>query len=222
MAVLNSSDVKFTLLDIHSESIESVNRVIRAFDLGDHVEGICVTDAAQYKIDVECSPDTVLIEMMRARLETEPQVAVATHLMRQAPEAVLIPEEIRIDLALVNSSSEFKFIDPNDENIEPSRHRVLIGPALVLNKATITSWNAETDSVGHAVLEIPEFDSSRYRPMLLTTVSVYRGHVLQDYDAGITCPRPLSIDGTICPGTKVEFRYELGNRPRLAARVSAD
>ena len=55
--------------------------------------------------------------------------------------------------------------------------------------------------------------------MLFTNIKVYEGHVLKDYDSGLTCPRVLSIDAAIKPGDTLQFHYELGSRPRLHGEV---
>jgi hypothetical protein len=204
MSLFTPSEVLFILLDIHDGSIRSVKEILGAFDLEDRVEEYVLADATRYRIDPAAQPDIIVIEMLRAALDGEPQVSVAMHLGAQAADAVMIPEKITIDLALVDSAKEFSFIEDT-----PARHRIVIGNVYTLDRTPSAP----------VVLTIPDFDGTRHRPMLLTTVRVYGEHILSDYDSGITCPKELRIDGGITPGDEIEFEYELGREPRLKGKL---
>lgn len=204
LSIFTPLEARFTLLDIHEGSIHSVKEILRAFDLEDRVEEFIIGDATRYQIDSTSPPDIIVIEMLRAALEGEPQVSVAMHLGAQATDAVMIPEKITIDLALVDSSKEFSFVEET-----PARDRIVIGNVYTLDRTTTAP----------IVLTIPDFDATRYRPMLLTTVRVYGEHILSDYDSGITCPKELRFDGGIAPGDEIEFEYELGGEPGLKGKL---
>ena len=207
MCTLSPEETIFTLLDIHVESTQSVERLVENLDLSHHVADFVTADAGEYKIASDDRPDMIVIEMLRAALEAEPQVAVARHLLGQAPAAVMIPEEVRIDLALVNQSREFVVGDLSETAV---RDRILIGTPLVLNKAALASLA----NPSRLRLSIPEFDEAVYRPMLLTNIRVFGNNLLADYDSGITCPKALSAK----QGGTIEFFYELTGRPGLRAR----
>ena len=64
---------------------------------------------------------------------------------------------------------------------------------------------------------MPDFDPSNYVPTLLTTIEVYRGIKLSDFDSGITLPKKISP--TPAPGETIELVYEMGSNPRLTIRV---
>jgi hypothetical protein len=208
MTVFTADEVIFTLLDLHSESLDCVRRLVERLGLTDRIEALVQADAANYRIDQHRAPDILVIEMLRAALESEPQVAVTRHLSEQAPSAVLVPQEIRIDVALVNASREFSLGD----EAETVRDRVVLGPAFVLNSSTLSS--------AQQAIDIPEFDGSRYSLMLLTTVHVYGSNYLRDYDSGITLPKALASDLKAGPGDRVIFEYEVGEHPKLNARVT--
>jgi len=213
MTVFDAEAAVFTLLDIHSASVESAKTLVDALGLSDRVVTFEAADAATYSMD-SIRPDIVLIEMMRAGLEAEPQVAVSRNLTRQAPDAVLIPEVIRIDLSLVNAAREFSMGDSVDVAGEVGRDRVSIGPVIVVEKGTLN-----TSDVGGPIITLPVFDEMRYQPMLLTTVKIYGENLLQDYDSGITLPKSLPISTKLRSGDKIRFDYELGSRPRVTAEL---
>ena len=215
MTVFAPSAVRFTLLDIHSESIASVSAIVEALEAHDHVESIVRVDAGRHRIGPDSTPDIILVEMMRASLEAEPQVAVSGHLIRQAKDAVLIPEEISVELVLINSAREFVL----DEG-EPDRDRVKVGTVITVNKPSLVNCPAPNDGwLECSRLKLPIFDEERYRPSLLTTVRVYREDILEDYDSGITCPRPMSKAAKIKPGDEIDFSYRLGDRPQIVAAM---
>ena len=139
--------VTSTLLDLHRESIESARAIVESLDLDEFVAGFEVVNAGAYRIRQHEPPDVIMLEVMQACLESEPQVAVTRHLLRH--------------------------------QMEP-----------------------------------------RYQPMRFTEITVYRDHVLRDYDSGLSYPRQLVSRDAVGPGDTVRFAYQLGAHPRLVAERS--
>jgi len=215
MAMFPSDEVNFTLLDIHPDSIQSAKTVIKALELDRGMARFEVVDATSYRINPELPPDVILVETMRGALEAEPQVAITRHLFQQCPGAVLLPEEVRVDLVLVNPSKEFDL----ESQSSPQRDRIPLGPVFVLNRESLKSWEADCGTLLPGLsVRLPDPLESRFEPMLLMTVRVYRNHILKDYDSGLTCPRRPQIEGRFKSGDHIQFRYELGNRPRLVGK----
>ena len=203
MSKYSANEVRFTLLDIHEQSIQSVGSLIECLGFDDRVAKLETADASNYLID--SPPDLIVVEMLRPTLKSEPQVAVTGHLRKQAPNAVMIPKLVCVDLALVNSSRELSVSEA-----EPSRDRIVLRRVFELDTKTLPA----TDD--HPVrVTLPEFDASRYCPMLLTTVEVFQGLRLADYDSGITLPMKLPGIG---PKDTAEFTYEVCGDPHLAIR----
>jgi hypothetical protein len=193
MSVFDAGEVRCTLVDIHAESIDSVERIIRKLGLEDRIEDLETADANAYLVKKPI--DLILVEMLRSALRSEPQVAVTRHLRAQAAGAVIIPERVQIDLALIDSSREFS----------TERDRIILG--------TVYSFDENTDPL---VITLPDFDVARYSPMLLTSVQVYGEFALSDYDSGITLPGTV---GNVGPGQTVEFVYETSVNPGLRVHV---
>lgn len=200
MSLLSGDKAKFTLLDIHADSIDSTQRTINALGFADRVERFETADACQFVIDGGAKPDVIVIEMLRATLDAEPQVAVSMNLRAQAPNAVIIPETVEIDLALVDVGREFSG--------DAAPDRIELGRLFTLDRSC-------SDPVRIA---IPDFDDTRYRLTLLTTIRIYGDLYLKDRDSGITCPKPLQMEGGVKASDVLEFVYELTDAPRLKAR----
>ena len=214
MTVLAADDVRFTLLDIHQKSIDSVEGIVGTFGLADHVDEIVVGDAATHKINDTTRPDVIVVEMLRAALEAEPQFDVCANLLSQAPDALLVPERVQLELALVNMAREFSFCE-GDEEPDLERDRVDLGPLLGLSKESILAFASNGIKLEQVrtPTTIPGFEPSRYDPMILTTIRTYGEHVLSDYDSGITCPRPLPVKAS--PDDAIEIAYARNGRPGI-------
>ncbi len=221
MTVLSSREISFTLLDVHPESIDSVKTIINSLGLTDAVASYETMDADSYRVSPDQPPDIILMEIMQACLQAEPQVAITRHLLKQAQDSILVPEEVRIDLILTDISREFNFNSPQQYQGSTQRDRIAVSPVFTLNRETVKSWNCnQTNRLPASDVRIPSILEERYQPMLFTTVQVYKNYVLRDYDSGLTCPRALSIGGALKPGDTIKFHYELGEHPGLHAEVS--
>ncbi|MEQ1905951.1 MAG: hypothetical protein ABL888_17310 [Pirellulaceae bacterium] len=220
MAVFSAAEATFTLIDVHSESIASAKSVVETLGLSQSITSFETLDAGSYGVCPERPPDVILIEIMQRCLASEPQVAITRHLLRQAPNAILVPDEVKIHLMLVDPSREFDLTALEQNRTPIPRDRIPVGPVFVLNRATVSSWEGNGDfTLPAATVKIPDSLEERYQPMLFTDVCIYQDHVLKDYDSGLTYPQKLRVDGSILPGATIDFYYELGDHPRLNGSV---
>ena len=115
--------------------IASAKSVVSRLGLDRSVESYVLADACDYTIPSDSIPDILLCETMSTALEREPQVAIMRHLLGQAPDAVIVPESVRVDAFLVDTSKEPDLIVPESEN--PSAKwqpdRIPVGPVFELN-----------------------------------------------------------------------------------------
>ena len=214
------AEVTFTLLDIHPESVACVESIVHALGLAEHVASIETADAGSYRICPNQAPDIILMEIMLACLEAEPQVAITRHLLAQAPDAILVPEEVRIDLVLVDQSREFDVGGSARNDGISQRDRNEVGSVFVVNRETVESWRGNhRNRLPASSLRFPDSMEPKYQPMLRTAIRVYQNHVLKDYDSGLTCPRSVPIEDAVKPGDTIQFHYELGSHPRLVGEV---
>ena len=222
MAIFSSSEATFTLLDVHAESIRSAKSILDTLSLSDSAVSFETLDAGSYRVCPDQPPDVILIEIMQACLESEPQVAITRHLLQQAPNAILIPEEVRVDLTLVDPSKEFGSDNLGRNGGHTQRDRIPVGTVFIVNRESVNSWKRISSSrLPGLSVRVPDSIDQRYQPMLFTNICVYQKHVLKDYDSGLTCPRILSAEGAIKTGDTIQFHYELGRHPRLRSHAFA-
>ena len=222
MSLYPPERVRFTLLDIHRQSLESARALVSRFGFGAHVAGFRHEDACGYTIPEHEAPDVIISETMNAGLAKEPLVAISCRLLAQAPNAVMLPERVCIDVCLMDESNEFTLLSPDHvgEIPEPQRDRVMLGRVFELNAGHARTWEKQAgDLLPAGRVRIPSPLEERYRPKLLTRVQVYPGTVLGDYDSSITCPQPLPGGELLRGGEILQFHYRLGREPGLVHEI---
>lgn len=212
MATAPLGEVRFTLLDIHEQSVDSARALIDKLGYSDCVSGYEVTDAGRYQIPPNEAPDVIIMEIMNACLEKEPQVPITRHLLGQVPQARLVPESVRVEARLVNLSHEFSAVDQPQRR----RDRISLGTVFELSAETVEAWShLGNDRLPASSIEIPANLEDCYAPMLFTIVQVHGDWSLSDYDSGLTVPRPLPFIGPVAAGGRIDFHYRLGHNPAL-------
>ena len=222
MAVLSPDKAIFTLLDIHSECLEKACTLIASLELSCHIDDYVHADATRYLIPADKKPDVIVSETMSVCLHNEPQVTIARKLLSQAPDALMVPQSVSVEAALLNFSREHVFMpaDYVGDFPEPDRDRIYLGKIFELNAASIDNWkNLDGDTLPAGRVKIPSRIESRYAPHLLTDIVVYGRHRLQNYDCSLTVPQRLR--GDIKAGDELQFHYQLGNNPRLIHESAA-
>ncbi len=218
MTVFPPEKVRFTVLDIHAESIASAQSVVHRLGLDRSVASFVLADACEYTIPADATPDIILSETMSAALEREPQVAIMRHLLGQAPDAVIVPASVRVEAFLVDTEKEIDVVVPDSGGapVAGQPDRVLVGPVFELNASTIRSWaSLSGDRLPAAAIHIPPPPNPHYRPFLFTTVATHGEHVLRTHDSSVTGIREVTGIGDISSGRSVQFHYRLGTAPRL-------
>ena len=217
MLHFSAEKVEFTLVDIHASTLDSVKTLISRLDLETYVNEIRCEDAANMQLTEGCLPDIVVMEIMQACLHAEPQVAVSRHIMSQAPQALLIPEQISIQLKLADISA-----DLTAKQGDSSHHQhVLIGDAFTVCKKTVQQWQTfNGDILPGQRLTLPDEIPSSFHPMLFTRLIVFADEVIQNYDSGLTTPRYLAHYCTASAGDTLQFNYQLGAQPQLLAELA--
>lgn len=218
MTVFSREQVRFTLLEIHSESLDRALALIDSFGLSHLLDESICADATRYAIPPDKMPDVIVSETMAVCLHNEPQVTIARRLLTQAPEARMVPRSVSVEVCMLNGSREHVIMPAGytGEIPEPDRDRINLGKVFQLDAANIRRWEGmEGDRLPAGRARIPAPLESRYQPYLLTKVEVYGDIVLQDYDCSLTVPQRLPGKPVFAGGETLQFHYKLGAYPEL-------
>lgn len=222
MTIFSRGEAVFTLLEIHREVLDRALALIDAFGLSDHVAQAHCVDAARFQVAPEGVPDVIVSEVMAAALHNEPQVGVTRHLLRQAPQARMVPSSVKVALCALDPAREHRLLATGEGGPipPPDRDRIVLGDLFELDRAQVALWSGhEEDHLPASRVRLPESLARRYRLHLLTHIAVYGGTCLGDYDCSLTMPRRLRGAEALRGGETLQFRYRLGPRPELEYEV---
>ncbi|HET6512935.1 MAG TPA: class I SAM-dependent methyltransferase [Candidatus Kapabacteria bacterium] len=223
MATLSADHVLVTLIDIHEESLRSAKSLIERFGFADRVHDYVHADATQYAIPPSSMPDVIVSETMNVCLGKEPQVAITRHLLAQAPDAIMVPESISIDAALLDPSQESARALSLEAQDHGEPERIHLGNVFELNKRTVRAWAGLGDEVLPAAkIRIPQSFERRFEFRLLTRIDVFGEIGLRDTDCSLTLPKPLAGKPRLRGSEQLQFRYMLGAEPGLSYEIIND
>jgi len=213
--VFSPSEVKFTLLDIHKESIQSAQKLVTALELALWITDYVVADATQYQFPDAQPLHIVVSETMKAKLEKEPQVPILLNLVPQLEEGgICVPENISLGLAFKESSgndgisfnwiplkSVFELKDHLYQRAEPNS----LPEYLAVDTVEVSSCPPECRDI-----------------YLTTEVNVFEGLLLGTMDCSLTTPALLFDFAEYSLPFQLEARYLLGEFPRLELKKTTD
>jgi hypothetical protein len=225
----DSTQVQFTLLDIHRQSLDAARQIVRALGLKDFVREYVCADATVYQHPPESALHIVLTETMQRVLSKEPQVMITSNLVPQLVEGgILVPQKITLSAALADINQELPFADDNDAaSHETKRQRIYLGQVFELTAESsrrIRDWPTTKENQGARTsppvrLGVPQLNGHAYKLMLLTEITVFDSIVIGDYHSGITYPFVCDeLDG-IESGSQIEFHYQTGEQPGLQYKI---
>ncbi len=242
LAALLPERVRFTLLDLHEPSIASVRALVASLGAEPWIDDIVQADAATWQIPEALTPHVIVTETMNVALEREPQVAITRNLLGQAPDALLVPHSVRVDLRWMDPRTERPRLLDDGTVVPAAPRHTPLGEVFRVDGDRVASWFPdERETLPAARLRIPSAPSdgggggaTPTEPLelrLYTTVETWPGLILDAWESTLTEPRPLIGRGGRSPGgtgaktpsdavpsapdTLLAFRYRLGERPGL-------
>lgn len=224
------AELDISLLDIHQRSLDSVDAILKHFDLAHYAARTVCADACTYRHP--CSLHLVISETMQKSLEQEPQFAVTAQLAPQLHEGgIFIPGKIAVRLCLAQLDEEQEQaknpVDLGNGVPHSSSDHYNLGSVLTLTpEAALPLLQAAVFHEGRrkwelppAVFGIPELHSpAGFAAALFTRIQVYGAHWLEDYDAEITLPQRCTDLSPLVAGERWEISYQLGGYPRFDVR----
>ncbi|MEJ2628522.1 MAG: class I SAM-dependent methyltransferase [bacterium] len=225
LKIIDTTRLKFTLIDINQSSLDQVQKILNAFKLNrENIRLICA-DAAKYQFESNEPVHLVFLEAMTAALYKEGHVAISYNLGSQLEEGgVLIPEEINIKAVLVNPQIEFNSnrIDLiRRGQVQASNHRIELGEVFKLNLNKIKFESQKNSKNYHPGLKIkiPERVDKKYQMMLATEINVFGDIVINEYESGLTTPRAYSLNDNFKANNVIQFYYKTEGVPSIIHRV---
>jgi hypothetical protein len=199
MTVFSPSEVRFTLIDCHEESLRSVRTVLRHFGFGKFVRAVLAADASVYRLDTRIH--VIVAEMMQRALGVEPQVEVFRNLASQLrTKGILVPERVTVDLVLGNP--------------QLATMSAFAGRVAELSDATLATPPDHRNRIDFRTLTLTDIPPS-VSAMYATTIRTFGRHVLREFDSGLTHPEVVWDLSNLREGERVAFWYELGSRPGI-------
>ncbi|PUA27971.1 MAG: phytanoyl-CoA dioxygenase [Cellvibrio sp. 79] len=194
--------LRVTLLDIHAESLEFLQRLLVSLQLekSELIEEIVCADACNWQASRKY--DVIISETMRQGLLQEPQVSIFAHLQQfLKPDGWLLPRHIRLDLWLTNPGSS-----------EKAPHH--IGNIFQLDKMTAARIGSGDMTSLRGSLSISE-ESIGWRDLKLTTeICVIDELYLRENQSQLTLPI-YEKNIRIKPDSMLQYHYEQSTYPRF-------
>jgi hypothetical protein len=199
-------EIKVDLLEINSDSLAALQKVIETLAIDNCIGEIYNSDAATFKISH--SYDIVVSETMQACLKKEPQVAIMQNLIPQLlPETIFIPEEISIDASLKKRG-----IWNGGQLLEEGGKRSFLTQIFTVNKTNLDNKNYRR------VIHLPQSLNGPHDLLLYTTITVFENEVLGENDCSLNIPQRYFEFQNNYPKA-IEFWYKQSDKPRIESRI---
>ncbi len=200
-----------SVIDLHQESIDGTRQVLKALGLSNRIRHAVCGDIRDVRLETQV--DIALSETMNSALSREPQASIARALVRQYPEAILLPQSVRVHLTLLNAQAELSMFPPQ------ALERIEVGLVFELTAQSALQLTESNGRLPAARLRVPSEVAPGYFPYLTTTVEVFDGVRISDYQTAITVPAPVESPVAIQPGDELQFAYRLGDSPGMECAV---
>ncbi|WP_432451969.1 hypothetical protein ACRRS0_13065 [Agarivorans sp. QJM3NY_29] len=240
---IKAGQLKVTLLDIQAGAILSLRQLVSDLEITDYICDIVEQDATEYI--PEQSIDLLILEAMQHGFTQEGQLSIAKHLVHYLDlEGSLIPQQVSVRGIMVIGETEFSqqwrtAAFTHSLNVDPTAQadRIELGEIFRVNKSSLLKAQPIALDGGIKVLTANQLtipkgieDMSQRIMAIYAHVHTYGQETVQQYDSGITHPRPdmsFYIDAqpnqidhpyfVANSGDTVQFFYQLTGLPGFIA-----
>lgn len=212
-----SEQVKFTLLEIHDESFDSVQRLFDRLHINAFIHRLEKTDASTWQLPPGEKPAVFISETMQRGLKTEPQVAIYLSVIPQLPaDTCIIPQQVTITAVMTDDllRLQYKLGKTTDDHF-----CYPLGEAFVLNRDTILQkvkeYGRHHSFFPACTLAVPnDIPADNNLLELHTAIDIGYGHSLLPEESPLTMPLKLTRFTTGFPAA-IQFQYEMGKTPGI-------
>ncbi len=213
MRIVPATAAVWTMLEIQPAARLAASQLIKFAGTEDRVLSLVEADATVYRHSGP--PFQILVsETMQNLLATEPQVGIFRNLVPQlARGGILIPEEIRVDIFLVDYGENSN--TPNETSEETVSTLEFLCTLIQLNAETASG--PESGDFPEKAVAIPA-----YRPWLglrlQMTMRIFDEIRLEAGNSPLTVPRPLTAWRNHPDAKYACFYYKTGRHPGFRFR----
>jgi hypothetical protein len=217
------SEIKFTITDIYSESINSVKKITDILKLNDSINEFIQCDLALYKHNNNYPLHILITEAMRMALSREPQAMITINMAPQLiGSGIVIPESVKINAVLSRIDKELKYLSNEINEEEINKTRINLGTVLELSKDQKYDFSIDKKQIKGPVKSI-DINTDNKLLVLLTDVRLFDSIELKEKESGITYPYFCQELGNIEAGDKINFSFNLDKLPKMICeKVNAE
>lgn len=224
LPLFNKDRIKAILLDINTASVASVHHILSVTGLSDYSIELIETDAITYTKPHDFTIDLAISETMHYALTREPQVAITQNIVSQLPShGILIPEEIRIDLAYSFFDYEPSLKNANDEvkgrnELQPYSHSVFVDRLFTINKE-LFSTKSQFLSFKSDFYKLPDDFSNHPDVCIFTEIRIFEDIELKTAESYITNPYCVASMYSLTGYSEIQFLYDFSDIPKWSYNV---
>ncbi|WP_316632394.1 hypothetical protein [uncultured Flavobacterium sp.] len=226
LPLFNKDRIKAILLDINAASIESVHHILAVVGLNDYSIQLIETDAITYDKPQDFTIDLAISETMHYALTREPQVAITQNIVSQLPShGILIPEEIRIDLAYTFFDYEPSLKNAIDEvkgrdELQPYPHSVFVDRLFTINKE-LFGTQSQNLSFKSDFYKLPDDFSNHPDVSIFTEIKIFEDIELKTAESYITNPYSVVSLYNLIEYSEIQFIYDFSDIPKWTYNVKS-
>ena len=214
-------ELQLVLLEINEISIESLKRIIRGFEAFDYFKEIYQCDASNYEYTTSNKEiDIFLVECIQHALSREPQVAITHNLLPRLPkDVILIPEQISLEIALVNSDKRDEYMELKDSLVHKDYYEA-VKTVFVINKETVLDHkglneNGQLEFQQETAKFIKERLNANDAIAIGTEITIFDDEKLTIDECGLTTPLIIAKLNQKDKMKGIKTQYLVNKKPGL-------
>lgn len=218
----SSREIGFTLLDIHPQSIQSVQKLIAGLEISDYVDDCLTTDALCFTPPPGKMYHLVVTETMNQALRKEPQVAITRHLSPfLLPQGIFIPQRVTVSAAITDFDGQF----PELHSLRPGANEqdsfCIKNHYPDIDLGIVFELIPGMKDYPAVTLQIPSLKNKNNFLVLLTEITVFDHLVLTEGQCSLTLPYRYGFLHQLPPADQYTASYEISSLPgiRIKPRV---
>lgn len=225
VATLKPEEVQFSLLEINPLTFGLLQQTIDSLGLGEYISSMKNCDATTYVIPENELPDIIVSETMQHALTREMQVPLIFNLAMQAPEALLIPEQIRLELGWMDTGKHIRSL--NSQSAEELNYTSL-GDFFLLDRDAVNAFGESFSqsrnrfSFPEKILEL-QTENPQEDLTIFTHIHVYADEYLRLNNCSLTIPYRVSrLMRTVPRKGKIAAGYQISDVPGPVINVISE